>query len=245
MMRPVYLWASLLLTLLLDSVAAFAQPEQRCLRPVPSVPQLSEKWCWAASGQMAMQAMDAAVEEKVQQRIQAKRHYPAAKTCESSGCDGAAPTTPDCAHTGFPQFYKFGFEVEVTPMYKPLSLVTLWRELACRPVVFAYEEIDASGAREGTGHMMVAVSMGLSGGQWYIDAIDPAVCQVSATDGLGITSMSVPLELCTGSVTTGSGARVRFSKTALKCASMRREPPAAACHPRSRSCSRRRMVSWC
>lgn len=141
----------------------------------PKVPLRGQEtgvWCWAASAEMAMMAFKTP-EDSVLQRVQAGRTYPPLDECWSHGCPtGGASST--CSHGSFPQFYKFGFDADVTPPYRPLSFEELWEELSCRPVVFARENVR-DGERQGSGHMLVATSAASSPiGKWIaINDPDP------------------------------------------------------------------------
>jgi hypothetical protein len=140
--------------------------------PVPLRGQLSINWCWAASAQMAMMALRKP-EELVLQHIQAARAYPPCPDCSPAACLSGHTTTSCCAYGGFPQFYKFGFDAEIAPMHRPLTAKQLRRELGCRPVVFAREDLDENGVRTGTGHMEVATSAGAADQRKWIAVSDP------------------------------------------------------------------------
>lgn len=147
---------------------------------VPLIGQMAQNWCWAASAQMAMQALGAP-EDSVRQEDQAGRSFLTPEQCYSNACaEPPGRTSATCAFGGFPQFYKFGFDSEVTPLYRPLTWSELWQELGCkRPVVFAREDLD-SGQRSGIGHMVVATSAGIADNGPWIAVNDPAPpCQGS------------------------------------------------------------------
>lgn len=146
---------------------------QQAPRPVDLVPQMSSMWCWAASAQMAMMALGA-YEDDVLQRIQAGRAYLPGNSCYSYTCSdvGGGGTSPTCAFGGFPQFNKFGFDADVAPLHRPLYWPELRKELACRPVVFAREDL-INGERQGTGHMVVATSAGIADKGPWISINDP------------------------------------------------------------------------
>ncbi len=144
---------------------------QQVPQSVPLRRQLASEWCWAASAQMAMEALGANRDD-VRQRIQAGRSYLPVERCDSFACNSGGITFPTCAFGGFPQFYKFGFEADVTPLYRPLKWLELWQELRCRPVVFAREDLE-NGQRTGTGHMVVATSAGIADDGPWIAVKDP------------------------------------------------------------------------
>src|SRR5580765_8192896 len=135
---------------------------------VPLIPQQTSKWCWAASAEMTMKA----VNRDVRQCEQATHALTAANAATVSNpvtvpnCCAPATlaklTCPDpdesnpCATTGWPDYKFFNFGAEATDE-QALSWDELTGELlAGRPVAFSWR------TEEG-GHMMVALAFQTEG----------------------------------------------------------------------------------
>lgn len=120
--------------------------------PVPLIPQQTNEWCWAASGQMIMNYLGATA---VTQCQQANNELGRSDCCMS-------PTPSACIKGGYTQFDKYNFN---TTQYGggALPFSMLKSEIdSNRPVEFAWSWTG------GGGHVMVAVgySVDSSGNQW-------------------------------------------------------------------------------
>lgn len=104
-------------------------------------PQQTSMWCWAASGQMVMEYLDAS--KAPAQCVQANKRFGRGDCCNS-------PTPAGCVQGGWPEFSKYGFTYNTTS-WAPLSQNDLRAEvLGGRPVAFSWHW------NGGGGHMMVA-----------------------------------------------------------------------------------------
>jgi hypothetical protein len=127
--------------------------------PVELRSQETYWWCWAASGEMVMDFLGT----PVSQCDQANKQNPGTECCSN-------PVPGACDQPGWPEFKKYGFEVEQRTK-KPLSWKELQDELFCekRPFLFTWEQFG-----EGS-HMMVVRGYGTTdGGARYVYIHDPS-----------------------------------------------------------------------
>ncbi len=103
-------------------------------------PQLTNMWCWAASGQMMMDYLG----KNVDQCTQANQRFGLTTCCNT-------PTPSDCVKGGWPNFPNWGFSVDTTTWGTALSFSQLKQQIDNnQPVGFSW------GWTGGGGHMMVA-----------------------------------------------------------------------------------------
>lgn len=131
------LWWRLLLGLALVSVVGCTLSLH-----VPLLPQQTSNWCWAASGQMAMQFL--ASSRAPSQCQEANDRFGLTTCCNT-------PTPSECVNGGWPEFGRYGFSAQTTSD-TALSMAQLRSEfLSNRPVAFSWHWTG------GGGHMMVAM----------------------------------------------------------------------------------------
>jgi len=110
---------------------------------VRMIPQKTEMWCWAASGQMVMEFLGSTV--SVEQCEQAKNRFGHSDCCD-------LPTPVGCINGGWPEFKKYGFESQHTS-----SSELTWDQireqigLKQQPIAFTWHW------NQGGGHMMVII----------------------------------------------------------------------------------------
>ncbi|HNY30621.1 MAG TPA: papain-like cysteine protease family protein [Fibrobacteria bacterium] len=129
-------------------------------RAVTLRPQQTGMWCWAASGQMAMEYLGS----NVAQCTQANNRFGRGDCCNGSSCP-----LPNCVTGGWPEFSKYGFSSQVTSN-TALSWDELWNQLNCgnKPVAFSWAWTG------GGGHMMVVRGAQiLSDGTKMVQISDP------------------------------------------------------------------------
>ena len=110
---------------------------------VPLRGQLTNMWCWAASGQMTMNFIHAA--SNVQQADEANRRF-GRTDCANS------PTPAACIQGGWPEYEKYSFS-RVRTTDTALTWAQVREEIGCagRPFAFSWHWPG------GGGHMMVAI----------------------------------------------------------------------------------------
>jgi hypothetical protein len=123
---------------------------------VPLRGQLTNMWCWAASGQMTMNFVHAA--SNVQQADEANRRF------GRTDC-GNSPTPAACITGGWPEYAKYQFAATRTAD-TALTWAEVRREIGCagRPFAFSWHWPG------GGGHMMVAIGYRTleSTGNWVL-----------------------------------------------------------------------------
>jgi len=125
--------------------------------PLPTnlAPQQTSMWCWAASGQMVMNALGG----MVSQCEQANQRFGRTDCCDS-------PTPSACVTGGWPEFAKYGFTYDTGGA---LSWTSLKAQIDVNKTPFAFSwHWDGGG-----GHMMVVTGYKVIGGQSYVSINDP------------------------------------------------------------------------
>lgn len=159
--------AALLIAALAFVLPACCSPGPMSELPVTFHPQETERWCWAASGEMVMEYLG----KSVPQCTQANDQFGLAN-CPCNECGPNPVADPSCVKGGWPEFSKYGFSSRRTNG-TALSLRQLKEELSraegCgrRPVAFTWRWIG-----EGA-HMMVAYGYESIGDSVFIYAYDP------------------------------------------------------------------------
>jgi hypothetical protein len=121
--------------------------------PVTLYPQLTDMWCWAASGEMIM----AYGGNNVAQCTQANNRFGMQNCCN-------APTPGACIQGGWPQFDAFGFNFQTTAWGTALTFAELTGQFQQnQPVAFSW------GWTGGGGHMMVACGVDPSSNFVYMN----------------------------------------------------------------------------
>lgn len=122
--------------------ATCTPPANRTLA-VPLRGQLTNMWCWAASGQMTMNFVRPA--SNVQQADEANRRFGRADC-------GNSPTPAACVQGGWPEYEKYNFSRTRTSN-TALTWVQVRQEVGCagRPFAFSWHWPG------GGGHMMVVI----------------------------------------------------------------------------------------
>lgn len=120
-------------------------------------PQQTNKWCWAASGQMVMEYLG----YPVQQCTEANAEFGRTDCC-------GAPTPGACVRGGWPEFGRYGFTFKRTSG-QALTWLQIQKEIADgrRPVAFSW------GWEGGGGHMMVLIGYATVGDVNYVEIDDP------------------------------------------------------------------------
>jgi len=136
---------------------------------VTPIAQKAPFWCWAASGEMLMSYLGAAISQCVQ-ATDALGVGGRACPCEECGAGSA-----ECNVGGWPQFCNYGFEAWTTDFHA-LSFEALKSQLGPKtagcletPIAFSWR-YDGFG-----GHMMVANGFGTKDGTDFVYVIDPLV----------------------------------------------------------------------
>ena len=140
--------------------------------PISNLPaalhsQETSMWCWAASGQMAMDYLGA----DVAQCTQANNRF-GRTDCPCGQCGSSPVSNPPCVQGGWPEFNKYGFTFKRTSN-TALSWDDLTEELSQRPycgstpVAFSWHWLG------GGGHMMVVTGFVEVGGVRYVAIHDP------------------------------------------------------------------------
>jgi len=116
-------------------------------------PQLTDQWCWAASGQMVMDYEGTSVS----QCAQANQKFGMSDCCNS-------PTPSACVKPGFPQFQHWGFNSQQTASGTALTLAQLTSQFdLAQPVAYTWRWTS------GGGHMMVARGVDTGTNMVYIN----------------------------------------------------------------------------
>jgi len=132
--------------------------------PVPLYAQQTTKWCWAASGEMLMSYLGAAVD--VSQCTQANKRFAKTDCCNNFA---------NCVQGGLPEFYKYGFNYSFATS---LTFDQLKTEIQNgRPVGFVHQQNS-----DGYQHYMVARGYTESGGQ-FVCVNDPWPSNTIKTSG--------------------------------------------------------------
>lgn len=156
--------------ILVLSINASAQESKRNVRTASCNPpdsstvdvtlraQETEKWCWAASGEMVMKTLRPRT--KVTQCDEANRRFGLSECCDR-------PTPIKCVEGGWPEFSKYNFNYEVKQ--GPLDFNEVQHEIFCdkRPFAFAWHWVG------GGGHMMVVTGYEIVNGTRYVIKDDP------------------------------------------------------------------------
>lgn len=126
-------------------------PEKSFQLDMKNQPQQSFEWCWAASGEMAMEFVDSQI--KVCQCQQATMLF--CRSCPGKGCCTVSndvdpcnnyflfdPDSP-CDQPAWPDFKDFGFAEPSSTSERALSFRDIQTELYCnkKPVIFSWHEI--------------------------------------------------------------------------------------------------------
>jgi len=123
--------------------------------------QMTELWCWAASGQMIMSYLGT----NVAQCVQADAFFRVSVCCSSN-----IPAI--CINGGWPQFEKYGFQYDRTHN-QALTFSQIQDQInQKKPVAFSWHWIDDQGNYEG-GHMMVLYGWEIVDGVPYVIVHDP------------------------------------------------------------------------
>lgn len=154
--------------------ASFALPEAKEL-PVARVAQLTDNWCWAASGEMILNHY-----QSPRSQCEQATHALGRSCCPPRNC-GEPLADPDCDFGSFPMLESYGFDVYARRA--PLTMERIKKEIACReaPIAFSwkYDWVVNDGVSQPVGHM--AVIVGYAGDQLRI--IDPFPLCGTAVEG--------------------------------------------------------------
>ena len=128
-------------TLLLLCIGTVAAAQVQSV-PTPLYGQLTDMWCWAASGQMAMSYLGT----NVSQCEQANKEFNRTDCCVPSGKLPPA----QCIHGGSPQLSAWGFSFDKTEPGTPLTMAQMAQQIAAnKPWIFVWKWTT------GGGHVMV------------------------------------------------------------------------------------------
>jgi hypothetical protein len=134
--------------------ATCTPPASRILA-VPLRGQLTNMWCWAASGQMTMNFIHPA--SNVTQPDEANRRF------GRTDC-GNSPTPTACIQGGWPEYEKYDF-TRVRTSDTALTWEQIRQEVGCagRPFAFSWHW------PQGGGHMMVVIGYrSIASGNWVL-----------------------------------------------------------------------------
>ncbi len=131
--------------------------------PVTLRPQETSMWCWAASGQMAMEYLGT----NVNQCTQANNRFSYTNCCNSS-------IPGQCVKGGWPEFEKYGFTaIHTTDAALTWKQVReeICRNINCgaRPFCFTWHWTGPNGG----GHMMAAIGYQTVEGANFVEVNDP------------------------------------------------------------------------
>jgi hypothetical protein len=126
---------------------------------VPLKGQETSMWCWAASGQMTMNAVHPA--SNVQQPDEANRRF------GRTDC-GNTPTPSACIQGGWPEYEKYNF-TRTRTSNTALTWAQIRSEIHCRHRPFAFSWHWPGGG----GHMMVVTGYVTVGGVNYVAVNNP------------------------------------------------------------------------
>ena len=134
--------------------------------PVPLLPQTTDKWCWAASGQMCMQFIGTT---DVRQCVQANNKFGLSNCCN-------AIVPGDCINGSFPEFEKYNFSCNRTSN-NALSWNEIKKQISClhKPVAFTWKY------NGGGGHMMVLTGYQVVGNEKLVVVNDPLEVNIGST----------------------------------------------------------------
>ena len=102
----------------LVALSGCCRPEVMATQPVTLRPQETSMWCWAASGEMAMDFLGT----DVTQCDQANRRFGRNDCCNN-------PVPGACVNGGWPEFNKYAFNVEHTT-----DAALTWAQVQSEPV---------------------------------------------------------------------------------------------------------------
>jgi Peptidase_C39 like family len=132
---------------------------------VTLVPQATQNWCWAASGQMIMNYLGNPAVNQCQEATD----YPFAPPQTNPRTNWCTSPPDTLGFTGWPQFASYGFNATQTPYGTPISWAQLKQEIdGNRPVAFVWAW------RDGGGHMMVAIGYESVDGVDRVIILDPS-----------------------------------------------------------------------
>jgi hypothetical protein len=121
-------------------------------------PQETDMWCWAASGEMVMEALRP--NPRVIQCDEANKRFGLSACCNH-------PTPGECVEGGWPEFSKYNFDYKIKK--GALEFSEVQSEIFCnnRPFAFSWHWVG------GGGHMMVVTGYKIVNGTKYIIKDDP------------------------------------------------------------------------
>jgi len=163
-------WLVAFIVVAIVTVVVFAGrciPKSEKTLPVTLLSQETEKWCWAASGEMIMQYMGASL----QQCDEANKRF------GRTDCCNTRPS--DCVNGGWPEFDKYGFTSSHTSN-AALSWDQIKRQIYCKGKPFAFSWKDAPFI--GGGHMMVATGYTTFDGINWVYVNNPEPWGVGSTE---------------------------------------------------------------
>lgn len=147
---------------------AFCVPGDKDSVPAPLIGQQTKKWCWAASGQMTMNAV----------YREYQNEHPDTPTLDIQQCDEAnkrlghtdccnSPVPATCIRSGWPEFENYNFSGTRKP--GPLSWEEIKLQIACarKPFAFAWHWFG------GGAHMMVSTGYDTIDGRHLVAFNDP------------------------------------------------------------------------
>lgn len=145
-----------LLAVFLTGCTCTSPPASRLLG-VTLRPQETSMWCWAASGQMAMEFLG----HNVNQCTQANNRFGRNDCCNN-------PKPAACVLGGWPEFSRYDFD-SIHTTDAALSWETIRSEIGCygRPFAFSWHW-DGGG-----GHMMEGVGYQTQAGVNFVEVHDP------------------------------------------------------------------------
>jgi hypothetical protein len=136
-------------------------PAQATLDNVHLVAQEHDRWCWAATGEMVMNAV-----------------RPGTITAQCNEVDKVYPGSPSCCITksahcrqdGWPPFDEYNFHADKTNDGEALKWEDLQKQISCRKTPVAFSWLWNGGA---SGHIMVAFGYHKKNGRKYVELYDP------------------------------------------------------------------------
>jgi hypothetical protein len=120
-------------------------------------PQLTNMWCWAASGEMCMEFLGASID----QCDEANKQWGRTDCCNN-------PVPNVCVNGGWPEFDKYGFTFTRTTN-TALTWDQLKDQIYCQKKPFAFSWHWTGGG----GHMMVVTGYAVLAGTNYVSINDP------------------------------------------------------------------------
>jgi hypothetical protein len=158
---------------------ACSAPASAYVKNINLYRQKAANWCWAASGEMAMQSKG----RDVQQCQQAADEFRTDCCCPDPAATNCGKyATLACNQGGWPQFEKYQFAERHT-CRRAIPWEQLKEQIACKnsPVVFSWlwgetdyrPPDDTACTQGGTGHMMVARGYTEGNGEQLVFVYDP------------------------------------------------------------------------